>query len=140
MKKTTLEDQVLARIKRSKDNVFLRKEFDDIGGYDQVSRVLRGLVKKGVLVKAGYGIYVKAKVSSITGNFIPAITLHNIAMQALTKLGVKYEWGRAARKYNEGKTTQVSVFPALNIGQSRMTRKIRFAYKTIRFERDAFNN
>ncbi len=136
MQKKTLEDRILKLIKGSKDNVFLRKEFDGLDDYDQVGRVLRGLVKKGVLVKAGYGIYVKARVSSLTGNFIPVITIHDIAMDALTKLGVNYEWGRAVKKYNEGKTTQVPAFPALNIGNSRVTRKIFFAYKTIRFERE----
>jgi len=136
MKKATLEDRIIERIKRSKDNVFLRKEFDGLGGYDQVGRVLRGLVKKGVLVKAGYGIYVKARVSSLTGNFIPVTTIHEIAMDALTKLGVNYEWGKSARKYNEGMTTQVPAFPALNIGNSRVTRKICFGYKTIKFERE----
>ena len=138
MQKKTLEDRILKLIKGSKDNVFLRKEFDGLGDYDQVGRVLRQLVKKGVLVKAGYGIYVKARVSSLTGNFIPVITLLDIATETLTKLGVSPSSGRSARKYNEGKSTQVPVVAALNIGNSRVTRKISFAYKTIRYERDKF--
>ena len=108
MQKKTLEDRILKLIKGSKDNVFLRKEFDGLGDYDQVGRVLRQLVKKGVLVKAGYGIYVKARVSSLTGNFIPVITLLDIATETLTKLGVSPSAGRSARKYNEGKSTQVT--------------------------------
>jgi hypothetical protein len=40
--------------------VFLRPDFRDLGGYDQVGLVLRGLVRKGHLLKVGYGIYTRA--------------------------------------------------------------------------------
>ena len=39
--KNTLESRISYRIKRSKSRVFLRKDFSDIGGYDQVGRILR---------------------------------------------------------------------------------------------------
>ena len=37
----TLEDRVSYRIARSKQNVFVREDFEDLGGYDQIGRALR---------------------------------------------------------------------------------------------------
>ena len=47
MKPDTLEARLLKRIERKRGDVFLRADFDDLGGYDQVGRVLRGLVPRG---------------------------------------------------------------------------------------------
>ena len=38
--KNTLEGKMTYRIKRSADAVFLRRDFKDLGGYDQVGRVV----------------------------------------------------------------------------------------------------
>jgi hypothetical protein len=37
MKLETIEDRVLKRIGRKRADVFLRGDFDDLGGYDQVA-------------------------------------------------------------------------------------------------------
>ena len=37
--KNTLEGKMTYRIKRSAETVFLRRDFKDLGGYDQVGRV-----------------------------------------------------------------------------------------------------
>lgn len=44
----TLEIRLSKRINRKRSNVFLRADFDDLGGYDQVGRALRQLVRGGV--------------------------------------------------------------------------------------------
>jgi len=67
----TLNYKISARIARKKDIVFLRKEFVDLGGYDRVGRIFRNLVRDGKIIKIGYGLYAKAKKSSITGEVIP---------------------------------------------------------------------
>ncbi len=60
----TLRERIEARIARKKrDDVFLPREFADLGGEDQVLRVLRGLVREGRLVHLGYGVYGRAVVS-----------------------------------------------------------------------------
>ena len=74
MPKFTVEERLEQSLKRSKANVFLRKDFDKLGGYDQVGRALREATKKGKLVKAGYGVYVKARESSISGKPVPIIS------------------------------------------------------------------
>jgi hypothetical protein len=55
MKSENLETRMMERIGRKRGDVFLRIDFADLGGYDQVGRVLRGLVRKGRLLKLGYG-------------------------------------------------------------------------------------
>ena len=68
--KNTLEGKMTYRIKRSAEAVFLRRDFEDLGGYDQVGRVLRQLVQKELLINVGYGLYARADRSSFTGNLI----------------------------------------------------------------------
>lgn len=93
MPKFTVEERLDQSLKRSKANVFLRKDFDKLGGYDQVGRALREATKKGKLVKAGYGVYVKARESCISGKPVPVISLVEVGLQALEKLGVKADVG-----------------------------------------------
>ena len=129
----TLIDKIARRIGRMKRNVFIRDDFADLGGYDQVGRVLRKLVADGRLVRLGYGIYAKAKQSSITrepmlanrGGFVAA------AREALDRLSKSnrqfkgWEPSRAELDYNEGRTTQVPANATVVIN-GRLSRKIRY--------------
>ena len=63
----TLRERIETRIARKRDDVFLPREFADLGGADQVLRVLRGLVQEGHLVRLGYGVYGRAVVSQLSG-------------------------------------------------------------------------
>src|ERR1700733_16170255 len=90
----TLRERIETRIARKRgEDVFLPREFRDLGGEDQVLRVLRTLVREKQLVKLGYGVYGRAVVSRLTGEpllYSPAGLL-GAARQALTMLGVA--WG-----------------------------------------------
>lgn len=57
----TTKARIQSRLKRSKRYVFTRDDFKDLAGYDQVGRALRELVKEGLLLKVGYGVYTKAR-------------------------------------------------------------------------------
>jgi hypothetical protein len=78
---------VAARIERwlsrSKDSVFVRTEFHRFGSYGQVGKVLHALVADGRMVKAGYGIYVKARPSVNTGNPVPVVPLLQLIGQLI---------------------------------------------------------
>src|ERR1017187_2911440 len=64
----TLRDRIETRIARKRsEDVFLPREFRDLGGEDQVLRALRGLVREKRLVRLGYGVYGRAIVSRISG-------------------------------------------------------------------------
>ena len=71
MKPETLETRLLKRIDRKRGDVFLRADFGDLGGYDQVGRALRKLVREGRLVKVGQGLYARARPSMTSGEPVP---------------------------------------------------------------------
>ena len=52
----TLEKRISYRIERGKNEVFIRKDFEDLSDYVQVGRVLRQLVSEGKLIRIGYGL------------------------------------------------------------------------------------
>ena len=114
----TLRERIEERIARKRrDDVFLPREFRDLGGEDQVLRVLRGMVREKRLVRLGYGVYGRAVVSRLTGE--PLLYSPNgflgAARQALTKLGVSWEPAEAEQAYNEGRSTQVPVNPVVRV-------------------------
>ena len=120
MRKQTLEKRIVYRIKRSSSNVFLRHDFADLGGYDQVGRVLRRLVSNNILIKIGYGVYVRSKVSSLSGNFILSSPLPELAKEALKKLRIETVETDAERAYNSRNSTQVPSGQQIGVRNSRV--------------------
>jgi hypothetical protein len=106
----TLESQLLKRIDRMRRDVFLRVDFKDMGGYDQVGRVLRQLVRRGRLIKVGFGIYSRAVKSPFDDSLIPPKGLATLR-EALNRVGIKTLPSRAVQDYNAGRTTQVPTRP-----------------------------
>ena len=100
----TLETQLLKRIDRKRGDVFLRADFDDIGGYDQVGRTLGKLVKEGKLLKIGYGLYSRAIKSPFDDTLIPPKGLATLR-EALKRVGVETLPSRSTQDYNAGRTT-----------------------------------
>jgi hypothetical protein len=124
---TTLREKIESRIARKRgDDVFLPREFRDLGGEDQVLRVLRILVREKSLVRLGYGVYGRAVVSRLSGDPIlySQSGFLGAARQALTKLGVKWEPPEAERDYNEGRSTQVPLNPVVRV-KGRFSRRLR---------------
>jgi len=133
----TLREKIEARIVRKRDeDVFLPREFRDLGREDQVLRVLRGLVREKRLVRLGYGVYGRAVVSRLSGE--PILYSPNgflgAARQALTKLGVVWEPTDAERAYNEGRSTQVPINPVVRI-KGRFSRRLRDGNRELVLER-----
>jgi hypothetical protein len=132
----TLRERIETRIARKRDDVFLTREFADLGGEDQVLRALRGLVNDGRLVRLGYGVYGRAIISRLSGG--PMLYSPNgftgAARQALNKLGVKWEPTEAERAYNEGRSTQIPVNPAVRV-KGRFARQLRYRGTELVLER-----
>ena len=133
MKADTLESKVQRRITRKKGDVFLRADFEDLGGYDQIGRVLRDLVRRGQLLKLGYGVYARAIKSPLSGKPMPPKGLATVA-EAVERLGVKTAPTRLERDYNAGKTTQVPTGRVIGI-QGRLRRKLGYNGIALSFER-----
>src|SRR5579863_5999670 len=135
--KKTLRERIEERIARKKrDDVFLPREFRDLGGEDQVLRVLRTLVREKRLLRLGYGVYGRAVVSRLSGE--PLLYSPNgflgAARQALTKLGVAWEPTEAEQAYNEGRSTQVPVNPVVRV-RGRFSRRLRDGNQELVLER-----
>jgi len=133
-KKRTLENQIICRIKRSTRSVFLRQDFETLGGYDQVGRILRQLIRKQFLIKIGYGIYMRSKVSDLSGNIITEKPLPTLAKEALKRLGIKTYPTKAEDAYRDGNSTQVPTGQIIGI-QGRFSRKISCNGRSLFFEK-----
>ena len=122
----TLRQRIEGRIaRRPGEDVFLPREFRDLGGQDQVLRVLRELVREKRLVRLGYGVYGRAVVSRLSGEplLYSANGFLGAARQALSKLGVTWEPTEAERAYNEGRSSQVPVNPVVRV-KGRFSRRL----------------
>lgn len=130
----TIEGRIALRIARKRSPVLLREDFDDLGGYDQIGRALLALTKKGKLIKIGYGLYAKARVSSLTGNTVPMEPLPALAQKALDRLGASPGPSRAATEYQEGRSTQVPTGRLISVNK-RISRKIAYNNIAVSYER-----
>lgn len=130
----TLSYKISARIARKKEAVFVREDFEDIGGYDQIGRILRQLATEGKLIRIGYGLYAKAKRSMLTGEIVPTLPLPDLAREALERLGVETGISQLKRDYNAGLTTQVPTGRRIAV-KGRVSRKIGYDGNYVSYER-----
>lgn len=135
MPQSTVKDKVIAKIKKSPSSVFLRKEFDQLGDYRQVSRAINEAAASGMLVKVGFGLYAKARPSTISGKPVPTAPLLNIGLEVMQKIGVKADVGKDAVALREGRSTQIPMLPIINIGKARVSRKIAVGSRQVVYEK-----
>jgi hypothetical protein len=129
----TLEKQLLNRIDRKRGDVFLRADFADLGGYDQVGRALLCLVRQGRLLKIGYGLYSRAVKSPFDDRPIPPKGLSTLR-EALKRVGIDTLPSRSVQDYNAGRTTQVPTGRVVGVNR-RVRRKIGYNGISLSFER-----
>jgi hypothetical protein len=134
MKARTIEGAIEKRIKRRKGNVFVRADFADVAGYDQVGRVLMVLVRKGTLLKFGQGLYARAQVSPFDGQTVPTIGIKRLAEEALARLRIPVAPTRMEREYNAGQTTQIPTGRVIGV-RKRVRRKLGYRDVQIALER-----
>ena len=132
----SLKDKISLRISLKKEGVFLREDFKDLGGYDQVGRELRRLAREGKIIKIGYGLYAKAEVSPLNGEIIPQKNLPQLAAEALERLGVETGASTMEKDYNAGKSTQVPTGRLIAV-KGRIVRKIGYGRTYVSYERIA---
>jgi hypothetical protein len=130
----TITDAIRRRLSRKRGNVFLRADFEDLGGYDQVGRCLRNLVKEGALLKIGYGLYVRAKTSALTGEIVPTKPLPDLAREALARLDVPVVLTKAEIDYRDDLSTQVPTGRRIGV-RGRISRKISLRNAEVVYER-----
>ncbi len=114
MSRLTVKELMARSIACSKGEVVMRSDFAAIGSTSQISRSLKQLIKAGTIVRLGYGVYAKARPSSLSGKPVPRVTLEELALEALQKLCVTVQLGRAQAAYAAGETTQIPVWTTFN--------------------------
>jgi uncharacterized protein DUF6088 len=137
LRKQSLRNKIERQIaRREGEDAFLTSEFKKLGGEDQVLRALRALVKDGHLVRLGYGVYGRARISRLSGKpmLYSSEGFNGVARQALDKLGVKWEPTKAEQAYNERRSTQVPVNPVVRV-KGRFSRHLRYGDSELVFER-----
>jgi len=126
----------LASLSNSKGKVFLRDDFNRFGTYRQVCRVVKELSDEGKLMRLGYGTYVKARLSSISGKPVVDETLINIGLETMKKLGIKADVGKDMRALIQGDSTQVPMLPIVNVGNARVCRKLSVGNRSLVYEKN----
>ena len=130
----SLEKRIGRRIARKRANVFLRRDFEDLGGYDQVGRALKDLTAKGQLIKIGYGLYARTGLSPISGKVVAAKSLPTLTVEALERLDIQTMPSTFAQANSAGTSTQIPTGRVIAV-RSRISRKIGYDGKYISFER-----
>ena len=128
-----LKTRLSQRIARMRDDVFLRADFDDLGGYDQIGRGLRQLIRDGKLMKIGQGVYSRAVKSPFGDAVVPRKGLSTLT-EALDRLGIKTMPSRLEQAYNAGRTTQVPTGRVVGVDR-RVRRKLGYNGFSLSFER-----
>jgi len=132
MKKGTLRDKVANRIKRSKADVFIMPDFADLGAYDYILSILRGMVRAGQLIKIGRGIYAKTEIDE-DGKVHLTKFIGDLARQALKKYGVETNHSSYWHAYNADISTQVPTGRRIAVSR-RVRRKIGYNDYCVNFE------
>ena len=135
-KPKTLKARISNRIQRSRADVFVPRDFADLGDYDQVKRVLRKLIDEKAVTRLGYGVYARLRMNPLTGQ--PALAakggFDGAVRQALGKLRVPWGETQVVRDYNAGRTTQVQANSAFAV-RGRFNRKLKYKNLEAQFER-----
>ena len=133
--KASIRTKMAMSISSSQADVFLRSHFDRFGSKSRVTRAIQDLIKDGKLVRLGYGVYAKARPSSITGSPIPRKVLESLVEEALNALSVKFELGSARADYAAGRTTQIPMAVTIKPINNRIQRKISLGGREVIYER-----
>ena len=132
----TVKARIAELLAASTDCAFVRGEFASFGSERQVARALQELIADGALLRVGYGVYARARKSSMSDKIVPDASVMQIGLMALEKLGVVADLGKEARANRDGLSTQVPMLPIVSVGKSRVRRKIGYGRKTIVYETD----
>ena len=127
--------KIYKKVQRSKDTAFVLADFYTYStDTDQLLRALRRLVADKVLIRIGKGAYAKAKLSTLTNDYVPDGGIIQAGRQALQKLGIKIFLTQAEKDYNNGISTQVPTGRVVGVNK-RVSRLISFKGAKLTYER-----
>jgi hypothetical protein len=123
----TVEQRIREYVASSSDAAFLTSEFLRFGSRAVVARALRKLTEDETLYRAGYGVYTPSRTLTdepYAGYKIQRFDNSSVAEDFLVKMGVDPKPGLLVREYNEGRSTQVPPYAMIDVGKSRIRRKL----------------
>ena len=123
----TVEQRIMEYVASSSDAAFLTSEFLRFGSRAVVARALRKLTEDETLYRAGYGVYTPSRTLTdepYAGYKIQRFDNSSVAEDFLVKMGVDPKPGLLVREYNEGRSTQVPPYAMIDVGKSRIRRKL----------------
>jgi hypothetical protein len=105
----TLKELILKQITESETPILLRSDFVFESNFEYITRVLKRVVDEGYLIKAGQGIFVRARSNRITGGIMCD---HNngvdgALIEILERLAIPYDISQPAKDYINGHSTQI---------------------------------
>jgi hypothetical protein len=131
-----IEQKLKIGLAKFKDDVFLRQEFERYASRAYVAKGLQSLVRQGILVKLGKGIYAKSKISALSGKPIPSKPLEVLAPLALKKMGVDIKASTLVKAYNLKESTQIPAGIVIDVGNNRIKRQIGFGTQSVIYEKN----
>ena len=83
MSRFSVKERMVRSIALRKGEVVVRADFESMGSPSQISRALKELIEAGKIVRLGYGVYAKARPSTLSGTPVPRVYLEELAQEAL---------------------------------------------------------
>ncbi|NRN29239.1 S-adenosylhomocysteine hydrolase [Photorhabdus heterorhabditis] len=129
----TSYEKMKQRLFKSRRYVFERKDFSDIASYDQVGRGFNRLIKSGLLIKIGHGLYTKARMSTLTGEPIPAKPggVDSIVSEVLKLKKVDFTFDDLTLKFMKGEITQIPASIRFKFDPRRFSTRLQIGRKII---------
>lgn len=126
--RTTLIDKVREKITASKEQVFLRRDFDPLGEYRQVSRALLRLQSEYIIIHAGHGVYTTPKIARKPELVVKSLTKKlGIRVNRRLKLGgVRVYMNKTVRiESSQQRLDRIKLLMAQHVMQLNSIEKIR---------------
>ncbi len=111
--KNTYREKLLGKIESLNTSVFTRDDLTRSHSNQaqlRLNRALKTFIDQGHIVKVSHGLYAKAEPITLPNGknkIILRDSFESVAIAALNKLGLHWEYGSAIAAYNRGETTQV---------------------------------
>ncbi|HDM8147121.1 TPA: type IV toxin-antitoxin system AbiEi family antitoxin domain-containing protein [Vibrio harveyi] len=129
---TTL-NRIEVYIKASRRHVFERKDFAHFASDSQISRSLKRLIEKGILMRVGYGLYTKATINSLTNHPMPTHPggTDGVMLEILKKLGVPFEVDQMSLKSINGHSNQIPASVQYSWDHKAFNREIKLGNRVL---------
>lgn len=130
----TISDSIKRSIRRQASDLILRRDLSRFGSISRVDAVIAELIRDGIILRIGSGVYAKARVLP-TGAVVPRKSLWPLAKEALDKLGIEYEVHPTIRAYELGVSEQIPMRYVVRT-VSRVSRKMSVGQLSLEYVSD----